>query len=106
MLTIGSLIRSKLSSQYADEARQAVLDFFRAPPGYTVVFTPNASGALKLVGESFPFSDGSAFVLNADSHNSVHGMRRFATARGASVHYIEATDVGGCDLKDAKVSTF
>ncbi|EGO26145.1 hypothetical protein SERLADRAFT_384422, partial [Serpula lacrymans var. lacrymans S7.9] len=46
---------SKLSSGHAEEARKAVLSFFKAPPGYTVIFTPNASGALKLVGESYPF---------------------------------------------------
>ena len=80
-----------------------MLDFFRAPPGYTVVFTPNASGALKLVGEAFPFTQDSAYVLSADSHNSVHGIRKFAAARGAGVHYIEARDDGGCDLRNAKV---
>lgn len=95
--------RSRLSAACADEARQTVLDFFRAPPGYTVVFTPNATGALKLVGESFPFGPGSAYVLGADSHNSVHGIRQFANARGAEVCYIESTDVGGFDVADAKV---
>ncbi|KAL1945485.1 hypothetical protein VTO73DRAFT_2336 [Trametes versicolor] len=93
---------SRLSAACADEARQTVLDFFRAPPGYTVVFTPNATGALKLVGESFPFGPGSAYVLGADSHNSVHGIRQFANARGAEVCYIESTDVGGFDVADAK----
>ncbi|KAH9920973.1 pyridoxal phosphate-dependent transferase [Fomitopsis serialis] len=58
-----SLIRSKLSSACANEAREAVLSFFRAPPGYTVVFTANATGALKLVGESFPFSEPVATCL-------------------------------------------
>ncbi|KAI0364953.1 PLP-dependent transferase [Pilatotrama ljubarskyi] len=93
---------SRLSAACATEARQAVLSFFRAPPGYTVVFTANATGALKLVGESFPFGVGSAYVLGADSHNSVHGIRQFAQARGADVCYIESTDVGGFDVADAK----
>ena len=36
-----------------------VLDFFNASPDeYTVVFTANASQALKLVGESYPFQPG------------------------------------------------
>ena len=81
-----------------------MLDFFRAPPGYAVVFTPNASGARKLVGEAFPFAKGGAYVLSADSHNSVHGIRKFAVARGAEVHYIDATDVGGCDVGHAQAS--
>ncbi|KAI0800127.1 PLP-dependent transferase [Fomes fomentarius] len=94
--------RSRLSSACANEARQAVLAFFRAPPGYTVVFTANATAALKLVGESFPFTAGSTYVLPADAHNSVHGIRQFASARGAQYAYIEATDVGGVDVTDAK----
>ena len=82
-----------------------MLSFFRAPPGYTVVFTANATGALKLVGEAFPFAAGSSYVLGADAHNSVHGIRRFAAARGAGVHYIEATPQGGVDEAEAQVRT-
>ncbi|KII95482.1 hypothetical protein PLICRDRAFT_96997 [Plicaturopsis crispa FD-325 SS-3] len=93
---------SKLSSDCASEARAAVLTFFRAPPEYTVIFTANATGALKLVGESFPFAEGSTYVLGADSHNSVHGIRQFATRRGANVCYIDATDHGGFDVAYAK----
>ncbi|KAF9235254.1 PLP-dependent transferase [Melanogaster broomeanus] len=76
-------------------AREAVLSFFNAPPWYTVIFTANASGALKLVGEAFPFKEGSTYVLGADSHNSVHGIREFARRRGAQVHYIPSTSTGG-----------
>jgi selenocysteine lyase/cysteine desulfurase len=37
-----------------------VLSYFKAPADdYILVFTQNASGALKLVGESFPFARGS-----------------------------------------------
>lgn len=58
----------------AAEARAATLAFFDASPeDYTVVFTPNATGALKLVGEAFPFKKGGSYVLSADSHNSVRG---------------------------------
>lgn len=54
------------------EAHATVLDFFGAPKeDYTVVFTSNATGALKLVGEAFPFTKGSSYVLGTDSHNSV-----------------------------------
>ena len=95
--------RSRLSATYASEAREAVLSFFRAPPGYTVIFTANATGALKLVGEAFPFAEGSSFILGADSHNSVHGIREFAIRKGSSVHYIESTAQGGVDAQDAKV---
>ncbi|KAI6100602.1 pyridoxal phosphate-dependent transferase [Pisolithus sp. B1] len=93
---------STLSSICAHDARDAVLSFFRAPPGYTVIFTANATGALKLVGESYPFKRGSSYVLCADSHNSVHGIREFASRRGAEVHYIPSTPTGGFILSAAK----
>lgn len=93
---------SMLSSICADEARNAVLSFFKAPPGYTVIFTANATGALKLIGEAYSFKQGSSYVLCADSHNSVHGIREFATRRGAQVRYIPSTSTGGFVLQTAK----
>ena len=80
---------SRAATQLADRARAAVLAFVRASPDeYTVVFTANASGAAKLVGEAFPFTDRSRLVLTADNHNSVNGVREFARARGAAVEYV------------------
>lgn len=72
-----------------EQARAYVLHFFNADPEeYTVIFTPNASGALKLVGESYPFAPGGRYALLYDNHNSVNGIREFARARGATVSYI------------------
>jgi selenocysteine lyase/cysteine desulfurase len=71
-------------------ARRAVLDWFNARD-YTAIFTANATGALKHVGESYPFASGSTLLLSADNHNSVNGMREFARARGASVAYAPLT---------------
>ncbi|KAJ7133125.1 PLP-dependent transferase [Mycena epipterygia] len=94
---------SKLSSKYADEAREAVLSFFGAGADeYAVIFTANATAALKLVGESYPFGGGSCYVLSCDSHNSVHGVREYATSRGARVCYIPATSTGGFEPSTAK----
>ncbi len=77
------------ATRLIESARAAVLDFFRADPDeYTVIFTQNASGALKLVGEAYPFTAGSHYVLTFDNHNSVNGIREFAHARGAEVTYI------------------
>lgn len=71
------------------EARETVLRFFNADPDeYVVIFTSNASGALKLVGESYPFGDGCRYLLTFDNHNSVNGIREYAAARGASVQYV------------------
>ena len=75
-------------TEHVDKARASVLDFFSASPEeYVVVFTANASGALKLVGESYPFGPGGVFLLTFDNHNSVNGIREFARAKGSQVVY-------------------
>ena len=88
----------------AEGARSDVLAFFDAPPTeYTVIFTPNATGAMRLVGEAFPFVEESSFVLGADSHNSINGIRQFALAKGGQIAYIPSTSQGGMDESEAKV---
>lgn len=94
-----------MSSSQAAAARASVLSFFKAPPEYTVIFTSNASGALKLVGEAYPFVEGSSYVLAEDSHNSVHGIRAFATRAGADARYIPSTAQGGVEEASARVWT-
>ncbi len=80
---------SQAATRAVEAARERVLAFFDADPAeYELVFTLNASHALKLVGESFPFSSGSRLVLTADNHNSAHGIREFAAAGGAEVLYL------------------
>jgi len=72
--------------------RHDVLRYFNASPDeYIAVFTPNASGALKLVGEAYPFAPGSQYVLTYDNHNSVNGIREFAKRKGAKVIYAPLT---------------
>ncbi len=72
-----------------EATRAQILEFFRASPEeYEVIFTPNATGALRLVGESYPFGPGGQYLLTFDNHNSVNGIRQFARANGASVTYI------------------
>jgi molybdenum cofactor sulfurtransferase len=71
-----------------EAARAYVLEFFNASPDeYVCIFTQNASGALKLVGESYPFCDGGNYLLTFDNHNSVNGIREFARAKGAHFTY-------------------
>lgn len=41
------------------------------------------AGALKLVGEAFPWGSGSCFAYTRDNHNSVLGIREQAMAAGA-----------------------
>ncbi|HVN15728.1 MAG TPA: aminotransferase class V-fold PLP-dependent enzyme [Anaerolineales bacterium] len=79
---------SQAATKLVEHAREYVLDFFHADPDeYLAIFTANASGALKLVGESYPFPNG-RYLLTFDNHNSVNGIREFAHARGAEVTYI------------------
>jgi selenocysteine lyase/cysteine desulfurase len=70
-----------------EQARAAVLAYFHGTGNYTAIFTLNASGALKLVGESYPFGPQSTYLLTTDNHNSVNGIREFALAKGAQVTY-------------------
>ncbi len=66
------------------EARAEVLRFFNAEDDYFCVFTPNASGALRIVGESYPFSKESAYLLLTDNHNSVNGIREYCKNKGGT----------------------
>ena len=80
---------SLATTRLVEQARKSVLEFFSASPEeYVVIFTLNASGALKLVGESYPFTAGDQYLLTFDNHNSVNGIREFAHARGAQVTYL------------------
>ncbi len=80
---------SSIATEHVARARQAVLRFFNASPDeWEVVFTGNASQALKLIGESYPFGPGDRFLLTFDNHNSVNGIREFARARGATATYV------------------
>ena len=83
---------SMAMTQMDEHARAYVLKYFNADPEeYTVIFTPNASGALKLVGESYPFKEKSRLLIPFDNHNSVNGIREFAHGKGATVDYISLT---------------
>lgn len=80
---------SLASTALVEEARAAVLRHLNADPAeYDVVFTQNASGALKLVGEAYPFTSESCYLVSYDNHNSVNGIREFARRAGATVSYV------------------
>ena len=80
---------SAAMTDLVERARPAVLAFFHASPEeYVAIFTPNATGALRLVGEAYPFRPGDRFLLTFDNHNSVNGIREFARARGAETTYV------------------
>jgi len=77
------------ATQLVEGARRRVLDYFGADPEeYVAIFTANASHALKLVGESYPFERGDRFLLTYDNHNSVNGIREFDRLHGAETTYV------------------
>jgi selenocysteine lyase/cysteine desulfurase len=83
---------SRASTELVERARAAVLDYFRASPDeYAVIFSANASQAMRLVAEAYPFGRGVRFVLAFDNHNSVNGIREYARSRGAEIDYVPLT---------------
>ncbi len=80
---------SAVATEGVARCRRRVLEFFNADPEkYVLIFTSNASGALKLVGESYPFGEGDELLLTFDNHNSVVGIRAFDRVRKARVRYV------------------
>ena len=93
---------SAAATRIVEETRRDVLDYFGADPeAYTVVFTANASAALKLVGESYPFGARSRFTLLQDNHNSVNGIRMYAEQRGAETVYLPLDEELRLDRSEA-----
>lgn len=73
---------SKTTEDIVDQVRYQVLNFLNTNADeYSVIFTSGATDALKLVGESFCFGDGGAFVYLRDNHTSVLGMREIVQAK-------------------------
>ncbi|MDT0445822.1 aminotransferase class V-fold PLP-dependent enzyme [Streptomyces johnsoniae] len=85
---------SRASTAQAAAARAAVLSFCGASADdYTVVFTANATAAIRLVAEAFFTADAPGpLALLADNHNSVLGMRRYAARAGVPVGVVPLAD--------------
>jgi selenocysteine lyase/cysteine desulfurase len=80
---------SAASTELIERARSAVLAHFNAPPQeYAAIFTANATGACRLIGEAYPFGSRTQLVLTQDNHNSVNGIREFARSCGALTQYV------------------
>jgi selenocysteine lyase/cysteine desulfurase len=97
---------SALTTTLVEQARLSVLEFFNADPDeYVVVFTANATQALKLVGESYPFEADGEYLLTFDNHNSVNGIREFARAKGCPTTYVPI-QLPDMRVNDAELSSF
>ena len=80
------------STSALDRARALTLQLLDASAAdYEVIFTANASSAIRILAEAFPFRRDSRLVLTADNHNSVNGLRVPARRRGATVEYVPLT---------------
>ena len=55
-----------------------------------MIFTLNASNAIKIVGQNYPFENGQVLLLS-ENHNSISGLREYAMKAGASVCYLPVT---------------
>ena len=84
---------ARASSEELERSRHLVLEFLDADPReYTVCFTANATGAIRLVAEAFPFDRHGTLMLAADNHNSVNGVREYARRGLARLAYIPLDD--------------
>ena len=81
---------SQASTKFLDETRQFVLDYFNCGDDYFCIFTANASAAIKIVGECFPFCENSELLLTFDNHNSINGLREFARNGDCATGYVPA----------------
>ena len=105
---------SMATTELVEDTRRAILDYFNAPRDqYTAVFTPNATGALKLAGEAYPFALGGRCLFTVDNHNSVNGIREFAQSKGVSVEYrpspwptcgSSAVSCAGCSRRPIRIA--
>ncbi|KXZ42547.1 hypothetical protein GPECTOR_136g630 [Gonium pectorale] len=85
---------SSFTSERVEEVRDMVLRHFNASPAeYQVVFTKSATDGLKLVGETFPWSEGSMFRYLRENHNSVLGIREYALQAGGTFQAVNESFV-------------
>jgi len=84
---------SRRSTAALDAVRSLLLAHLDADEAeYAVCFTANATGAVKLVAESYPFAPNGVYALTADNHNSVNGVREYARRAGATIAYVALDD--------------
>jgi selenocysteine lyase/cysteine desulfurase len=106
---------SEAATTLVELARERTLRHLHADPAeYTAIFTPNATGAARLVGEAYPFTRRTRLVLTFDNHNSVNGLREFARRDRARTGYVPTrgpelrvdTDVLAAELDRGRCGLF
>lgn len=83
------------TEEKVDQVRKAILKYFNTNSDeYLLVFTSGATGGLRMLGENFPFSKDSTFVLLNNNHNSVIGIREYALERGGKFYGVSEAQLG------------
>ncbi len=84
---------SRASSAILEQARHRVLKFFGVDEStHDLVFTANATAAIKLVAEAYPFTQETSCVLSTDNHNSINGIREYARRARAELRILPLDD--------------
>lgn len=88
---------SQLTSHRIASMRARVLRFLGVDPGtgaYDVVFTANATAAIRIVAEGFPWREGSEYLCLREVHTSLLGVRECATGvPGTTVRMVTEEEV-------------
>ena len=92
---------SELATGLVEKTRARILQHFNASEDeYAVIFTPNATGAARLIGEAYRYSSqknsgktnkNQKLVLTSDNHNSLNGLREYARRQGVSTAYVPSS---------------
>lgn len=78
---------SALAEEHIQATRRKVLEYFNAQEDYICVFTANASAALKIIGECYPFDNHGRLLMTFDNHNSINGIREYARKQNCPFSY-------------------
>ncbi|KAL0221084.1 hypothetical protein RCL1_000938 [Eukaryota sp. TZLM3-RCL] len=76
--------------------RNEILDFFNAKEDYHVIFSSGATSAIKILSDTFDFSDNSLFLYSTDNHVSILGIRSKLSRhqwKGVSINQIIMTAI-------------
>eukprot|EP01107_Rhizomastix_libera_P009045 TRINITY_DN2481_c0_g1_i1.p1 TRINITY_DN2481_c0_g1~~TRINITY_DN2481_c0_g1_i1.p1 ORF type:complete len:579 (+),score=100.46 TRINITY_DN2481_c0_g1_i1:32-1738(+) len=82
------------TEEVVEKVRKQILKHFHtSSKDYHVIFTSGATGALKIVGESFPWTNNSKFAYLRSNHNSVLGIREIALDQGAQFVHVSSDEL-------------
>jgi len=78
------------SKKWIEETRELILNFCgTSSKDYYVIFTQNATHALKIVGEYFKWDCQTNFYMTCSNHNSVVGIREYAYNKDSMINIVD-----------------